>query len=84
MGNIRQGLQEAIAHGQGQADTCADSHRPQWISNGIGAVALAGVVVFGVLVILWEIVKQPLVLIYSLVGLAVGYAMVRAICVDAC
>lgn len=79
MGNIRQGLQEAIAHGQGRVDTGADSHRPQWISNGIGAVALAGVVVFGVLVILWEIVKQPLALIYGLVGLGVGYALLRAL-----
>lgn len=47
--------------------------------NAIGAIALAGVAVFGVLVILWEIVKQPLALIYGLVGLGVGYAMVRAI-----
>lgn len=79
MGNIRQWLQDAIAHGQGRADTGTDSHRPQWTKNGIGAVALAGVVAFGVLAILWEIVKQPLALIYGLVGLGVGYALVRAV-----
>ena len=50
-----------------------------WLARAIGSIALAGVVAFGLLAILWEIVKQPLALIYGLVGLGVGYAMFRAI-----
>lgn len=76
--SIRQRLQGAIAHGQGPADAGVQMRRPRGL-NVIGAIALAGVVVFSVLAILWEIVKQPLALIYGFVGLAVGYAMVRAI-----
>lgn len=40
---------------------------------------MAGVVAYGLLAILWEIVKQPLALVYGLVGLGVGYALVRAV-----
>ncbi|WP_334157591.1 hypothetical protein [Oryzomicrobium sp.] len=76
--NIRQGLDGAIAHGKGQAYAGVQMRRPRSL-KGIGAIALVGVVVFGVLAILWEIVKQPLALIYGLVGLGVGYALVRAV-----
>lgn len=75
---IRQGLDRAIAHGQGRAAASVQMRSPRSL-NGIGAIALAGVVVFGMLAILWEIVKQPLALIYGLVGLGVGYALVRAV-----
>lgn len=50
-----------------------------WRARSIGSIAMAGVVAYGLLAILWEIVKQPLALVYGLVGLGVGYALVRAV-----